>query len=109
MKKMTIVLLAVIVSVILIFTACDKNDKDKDLITTTERATTTERVTTTEPERTTVTDMLTSDPTSDNAGAPESTSNDSALADAVEDAADGVADANERIADGVRDAQNNNG
>ena len=104
MKKTAIVLLAILASVILIFTACNKDGKDKDMLTTTSPVTTTEAARTTER----LTAPVMTDDASNNAGAPESTKKDSALADAVEGAADGVADANERIADGVRNAQNNN-
>ena len=106
MKKTAIILLAIIAAVILLFTGCDgKTGKDKETTTKAPAVTTTEERTT---ERDTRDSMMTSDREDASAGAPESTNQDSALGNAVEDAADGMADANERIADGVRDAEENN-
>lgn len=104
MKKTAITLLAVIAAAVMLFTGCSRNT-DKDMTTTKAPVTTTAAATT--AAATTDRD-LTNDIAGTSAGAPESTNRDSALGDAVEDAAEGAADANERIAQGVRDAQNNN-
>lgn len=104
MKKTAIVLMALIAAVAILFTACG-NKMDNDMTTTLPN--TTEAPSVTVPG--TDNDILTTDndSTAYN-GAPESTNRDSALGDAVEDAAEGAADANERIADGVREAEERN-
>lgn len=103
MKKTAIVIIALIAVVAILFTGCGKK-ADNDMNTTTKPATT-QTPSTTVPV-TENNSMLTTerDSTAHN-GAPESTSQDSALGDAIEDAADGAARAGERIADGVRDAE----
>lgn len=103
MKKTAIVIIALIAVVAILFTGCGKK-ADNDMNTTTKPATT-QTPSTTVPV-TENNSMLTTerDSTAYN-GAPESTSQDSALGDVIEDAADGAARAGERIADGVRDAE----
>ena len=104
MKKTAIILTVLLAAIAILFTACGmKNDKTPDL-TTTMPATTKAPVTTTEK-----TSLLTTEHNSSvSDGAPESTSQDSALGNAIEDAADGAARAGERIADGVREAESRN-
>ena len=91
MKKRVIILLAVISAVAVLFTACGKKDNNaKDENTTTVPAVTTVPATT---------ERVTDDISVTNAGAPESTNTDSAIGNAIEDAADGAADAAEDIGD----------
>ena len=100
MKKTAIILAALITVIAILFTACSmKDDKTPDL-TSTSPATTKAPVTTTEK-----TSLLTTEHNSLNNGAPESTSQDSALGNAIEDAADGAERAGDRIAEGVKDAE----
>ena len=101
MKKTAIILTVLLAAIAILFTACGmKNDKTPDL-TTTMPATTKAPVTTTEK----VSLPATEHNSTVGDGAPESTSKDSALGNAIEDAADGAARAGERIADGVREAE----
>lgn len=104
MKKTVFVLIAILSLTAILFTAC--TGKMNDDMTTT-------KPNTTKPQSSSVHDttndiMGTDNENSSHNGAPESTNNDSALGDAIEDAADGAARANEKIADGVREAQEKN-
>ena len=105
MKKTAIVLVALIAAVTILFTACGTR-KDNDMTTTLPNTTVAPSVSV--PD--TAHDILTTEHDNSTAhnGAPESTNNNSALGDAVEDAAEGAARANERIAEGVREAETNN-
>lgn len=112
MKKTVIALAVLALSVILLFTGCTRNtDNDKNNNNT---VTTTNPVTTTHPVS--ESDSLLTNELTTNNGNVESTSKDSALGDAIEDAAEGAADVNERmaranedIANGVRNAEENMG
>ena len=104
MKKTAIVLMALIAAVAILFTACGSR-KDNNMTTTLPNTTVAPSVTVPDTDN----DMLTTDNDSTaHNGAPESTNNNSALGDAVEDAAEGAARANERIAEGVREAETKN-
>lgn len=103
MKKLSVIIIAVIVSLMLLFTGCGDKTGDTLTTTTTKATTTTKPVTTTKPAADT-----SEDESANMGGAPESTSERSAIGDAAERAAEGAADANERIAEGIRDAQQDN-
>lgn len=103
MKKTVIVLIAIMSLTAILFTAC--TGKQSDNMTTVPN--TTVAPSSSVPD--TKNDIMETDKEDlSHNGAPESTNNDSALGDAIEDAADGAARANEKIADGVRDAQEKN-
>lgn len=95
MKKTAVTFLALIAAITLLFTGCNK-DKDNNLMN--DSTSTTKPVTTTQSQ---TTNMVTTD---NNAGAPESTSQNSALGDAVGDVADGVGDVAEDIGDAAERA-----
>lgn len=112
MKKTAIVVALLILSVVLLFTGCGKKEDMDNKVTTTNPVSTTNPVTSTKPA-TEDNSLLTNELTTKN-DTLESTSQDSALGDLVEGAAEGaadvnerMADANEKIADGVRNAENN--
>ncbi len=107
MKKTAIVLMALIAAIAILFTACGKK-MDNDMTTTLPETTVAPSVSVPDSENDTLTSEHNS--TAYN-GAPESTNQDSALGDAVEnaaegarDAADGIGDAAERAADDIGDA-----
>ena len=91
MKRTAAMLIALIAAITIFFTGCSKDD-DNNLMNDNKTSTSTP-ATTSKP----TTDNAITSNRDENAGAPESTSKDSALGDAVEDAADGVGD----IADGI--------
>lgn len=95
MKKTAVTFLALIAAITLLFTGCNK-DKDNNLMN--DSTSTTKPVTTSQTQ---TTNMATTD---SNAGAPESTSQNSALGDAVGDVADGVGDVAEDIGDAAERA-----
>ena len=95
MKKTAVTFLAIIAAITLLFTGCNK-DKDNNLMN--DSTSTTKPVTTSQAQSTTKT------PATDNAGAPESTSQNSALGDAIGDVADGVGDVAEDIGDAAERA-----
>ena len=96
MKKTAVTFLALIAAITLLFTGCNK-DKDNNLMN--DSTSTTKPVTTSQAQSTT------NMPTTDNhAGVPESTSQNSALGDAVGDVADGVGDVAEDIGDAAERA-----
>lgn len=95
MKKTAVTFLALIAAITLLFTGCNK-DKDNNLMN--DSTSTTKPVTTSQAQ---TTNMTTTD---NNAGAPESTSQNSALGDAVGDVADGVGDVAEDIGDAAERA-----
>ncbi len=102
MKKTVITIFAILTAAVLLFAGCSRDNgtlMDDDR-TTTVPATTVR-----------VTEKETTSMMNDNAGAPESTSQDSALGDAVGDAAEGAGDiigdagdAAERAGDRINDA-----
>ncbi len=95
MKKTAVIFLALIAAITIFFTGCNR-DNDNNLMN--------DNTSTSNPASTsqaaTSTNMSTTDNRDENAGAPESTSQNSALGDAIEDAADGVGD----VADDIGDA-----
>ncbi|MBR3869193.1 MAG: hypothetical protein IKM66_07740 [Clostridia bacterium] len=100
MKKTAVIFLALIAAITIFFTGCNR-DNDNNLMN--------DNTSTSNPASTsqTATNMSTTDNRDDNAGAPESTSQDSALGDAVGDVADGIGDAADDIGDAADRAGNN--
>lgn len=102
MKKTAIILIALTAAVAILFSGCGAK-KDNDMTTTMPATTQTPSTTMPGTENNS---MLTTERNSTAYnGAPESTSQNSALGEAIEDAADGAARAGDRIADGVREAE----
>lgn len=94
MKRTATMLLALIAAITIFFTGCSKDD-DNNIMNDNKTSTSTP-ATTSKP----TTDNAITSNKDENAGAPESTSKDSAIGDAVEDAADGIGD----VADDIEDA-----
>lgn len=92
MKKTAVLILAIVTAITIFFTGCGKKDNMMNDNTTTTRPATTQSATSTTKKA--------DDNTNENAGAPESTSQRSAIGEIVEGAADGVGD----VADGIGDA-----
>lgn len=100
MKKTAVIFLALIAAITIFFTGCNR-DNDNNMMndnTSTSNPTSTSQAATS-------TNMAATDNRDDNAGAPESTSQNSALGDAIGDVADGVGD----VADDIGDAANRAG